>query len=86
MSTTKVDALHHYDSLFYRYQREGSARSAMKVLPNVLQKLRISSALDVGCGAAAWLSAYDKLGVRVLHRGGPRPDPCCPALRPYRWR
>lgn len=64
MSTTNVDSLHHYDSLFYRYQREGSARSAMKVLPCVLGKLPITSALDVGCGAAAWLSAYDKLGVK----------------------
>ena len=55
---------HQYDALFYRYQREGSARSARHVLPVVLGVLPVKSVLDVGCGAAAWLSVYRHLGVQ----------------------
>ena len=66
MSRTSQHEFHQYDSLFYRYQREGSARSALAVLPLILSQLKITSALDVGCGAAAWLSGYQRLGVADL--------------------
>ncbi len=56
--------LHQYSALFYRYQREGSARSAAQVLPLLRQALPFRSVLDVGCGAGAWLSAHQKLGVQ----------------------
>jgi SAM-dependent methyltransferase len=56
--------LHQYSALFYRYQREGSARSAAQVLPLLRQVLPFRSVLDVGCGAGAWLSAHQKLGVQ----------------------
>jgi SAM-dependent methyltransferase len=56
-------ALYSYDALFYRYQREGSLRSARRVLPHVVDMLRPRSVLDVGCGAGAWLSVYRELGV-----------------------
>lgn len=54
---------HTYDSVFYRYQREGAARSAAHSLRVVLNLLPLGSVLDVGCGAGAWLAAYRKLGV-----------------------
>lgn len=54
---------HVYDRLFYQYQREGSYRSAMAVLPHVIASLAPRSVLDVGCGAGAWLAAYRRLGV-----------------------
>ena len=60
---TKNSDLHQYSALFYRYQREGSARSASKVLPLLRESLPFHSVLDVGCGAGAWLSAHQKLGV-----------------------
>jgi len=63
MTTTQS---HHeaqtYDSLFYEYQREGSARSARALLPMVVDTLDVKSVLDVGCGAGAWLAAYRTLG------------------------
>ena len=56
------DQLHHYDSLFYRYQREGSLKSARAVLPVVTSAITVRSVLDVGCGAGAWLAAHRELG------------------------
>ncbi|KVC47116.1 hypothetical protein WI71_11335 [Burkholderia diffusa] len=53
-----------YDETFYRYQREGSVRSARGVLPSVNAMLRPASILDVGCGAGAWLSVHRELGVQ----------------------
>jgi SAM-dependent methyltransferase len=57
---------HMYDDLFYRYQREGSLRSARRVLPHVVRAATAASVLDVGCGAGAWLSVWSELGVREL--------------------
>lgn len=54
---------HNYDSLFYRYQREGACESARRTLPLLLNVLSIESVLDIGCGAGAWLAAYRQLGV-----------------------
>jgi SAM-dependent methyltransferase len=54
---------HRYDALFYEYQQSGAYRSARAVLPFVVESLDVSSILDVGCGAGAWLAAYRDLGV-----------------------
>lgn len=62
-SPTRPARAHAYSALFYRYQREGSARSAGAVLPHLLQALAVRSVLDVGCGAGAWLSVLQRLGV-----------------------
>ncbi|MFP3502515.1 methyltransferase domain-containing protein [Burkholderia sp. SIMBA_062] len=58
------DAPRPYDETFYRYQREGSVRSARGVLPSVNAVLRPASILDVGCGAGAWLSVHREFGVQ----------------------
>lgn len=60
------DTPRSYDEIFYRYQREGSARSARGVLPGVDALLKPSSILDVGCGAGAWLSVHRQLGVQDI--------------------
>lgn len=57
---------HHYDALFYRYQREGSLRSARVVLPLVVKACAINSVLDIGCGAGAWLSVAHSLGLQDI--------------------
>jgi SAM-dependent methyltransferase len=62
MTTQSHTEAHTYDSLFYEYQREGSARSARALLPMVVDTLGVRSVLDVGCGAGAWLAAYCELG------------------------
>jgi SAM-dependent methyltransferase len=62
----KGTSSHSYDSLFYRYQREGACESALRTLPLLLNVLSIGSVLDIGCGAGAWLAAYRQLGVPDL--------------------
>lgn len=48
---------------FYELQQEGSFRSAMRMLPHVLQLLSPLSIVDVGCGVGTWLAAARELGV-----------------------
>jgi SAM-dependent methyltransferase len=60
---TTTAQLHQYSTLFYRYQREGSLRSARRTLPAINGPLGVRSVLDVGCGAGAWLAAHGELGV-----------------------
>ncbi|MGV2290662.1 methyltransferase domain-containing protein [Trinickia sp. YCB016] len=59
-----IDEAREYDEIFYRYQREGAARSARYVLPKVNAELQPESILDVGCGAGAWLSVHGELGMQ----------------------
>lgn len=59
----ETGAAREYDETFYRYQREGAVRSARYVLPKVNAELRPASVLDVGCGAGAWPSVHQELGV-----------------------
>jgi SAM-dependent methyltransferase len=54
---------HFYDDLFYAYIREGAVRSARALLPVVVHSLGIKSVLDIGCGAGAWLSEFQRLGI-----------------------
>ncbi len=59
--------MYEYDQQFYQYISEGSARSAAIVVPALLELLPqpVSSVLDVGCGAGAWLSIWKQQGCRV---------------------
>jgi SAM-dependent methyltransferase len=52
-----------YQRRFYELQQEGSFRSAMRMLPHVLQLLSPRSIVDVGCGVGTWLAAARELGV-----------------------
>ncbi len=52
-----------YNETFYRYIQDGSIRSAQVVVPLVIDRLKISSVLDVGCGAGAWLREYHRRGI-----------------------
>jgi SAM-dependent methyltransferase len=53
---------HDYGSWFYASQRDGSARSAERVLPLVFDLVRPSSVVDLGCGTGAWLAVARSLG------------------------
>lgn len=52
-----------YSRMFFDYISVGSARSASVIVPKVIETLRISSILDVGCGVGSWLAEYLKSGV-----------------------
>lgn len=53
-----------YSSDFFDQQSAGSRRSAERVVPIVLEFLRLQSVVDVGCGVGAWLSVFKKNGVK----------------------
>ena len=55
-----------YSPGFYRQLRGGSSESARRIVPWLLELLRPSSVVDVGCGTGAWLQVFDELGVRDL--------------------
>ena len=52
-----------YDDTFFRYLQQGSMRSAETIVPLIIDRLRISSVRDVGCGAGAWLAEYRRAEV-----------------------
>ena len=53
----------HYDSAFFKSQREISMRSARAMLPLVQQIVKPNSVVDIGCGVGPWLAVWDELGV-----------------------
>ncbi len=64
-----------YDSGFFRKQSVGSRRSAEFVLPLILERIQVASALDVGCGVGSWLSVLCDAGVEdVIGVDGPWVD------------
>lgn len=52
-----------YDAAFYAAQKDGSRRSAERVLPFLDRWVRPKSVVDVGCGVGTWLSVWRELGV-----------------------
>ena len=52
-----------YDRQFFEIRQEGSARSASRVVPEVLRILSPRSVVDVGCGTATWLAEFQELGI-----------------------
>ncbi len=59
--------MYEYDEEFYRYINAGSVRSAEVLVPALLKLLpqAVTSVLDVGCGAGAWLSVWKQQGCQV---------------------
>src|SRR6185437_11521231 len=53
----------HYTKSFYEGIRNGSVRSAEVIVPLVLDLVRPSSVVDVGCGDASWLAVFQRLGI-----------------------
>jgi SAM-dependent methyltransferase len=52
-----------YNSGFYEGFREGSRRSAQRVVPEILGLLDVRSVVDVGCGVGTWLHAFHDCGI-----------------------
>jgi SAM-dependent methyltransferase len=64
-----------YTTEYFDEHLEGSIGSARVVLPLVLELISAESAVDVGCGAGAWLSVLVELGVNdVIGVDGPYVD------------
>jgi SAM-dependent methyltransferase len=56
-----------YKQAAYSSWRDPSKRSALAVVPHVLEWVRPSSVVDVGCGLGMWASAFSELGVETVH-------------------
>lgn len=53
-----------YGDAFYEAIREGSLRSASKVVPALLSLIRPGSVVDVGCGSGTWLRVFQENGIQ----------------------
>jgi SAM-dependent methyltransferase len=56
-----------YGEEFFADQRDGSASSADRVAPLLVELISPSSVLDVGCGLGTWLVAFRNCGVDDIH-------------------
>jgi SAM-dependent methyltransferase len=55
-----------YSPEFYSLQKDGSLRSARRVLPHLIDLIELASPkslVDVGCGVGTWLAAARELGI-----------------------
>ena len=57
------DDRHRYDTDERRELSEGSYVAALEVVPLLLEAVRPTSAIDVGCGTGGWLKALQDAGV-----------------------
>jgi predicted O-linked N-acetylglucosamine transferase (SPINDLY family)/SAM-dependent methyltransferase len=53
-----------YTPNFYRFHQEGSTQSARAIVPLILELIRPSSVVDVGCGTGTWLVVFQEHGVQ----------------------
>ena len=77
MSRSKTDSphAHVYSTEFYDRQKDGSFRSAQRVLPHLVELTSPRSIVDVGCGLGTWLAAALEMGIQdVLGLDGPYVD------------
>lgn len=51
----------------YASWRDPSKRSALAVVPLILEWVRPASVVDVGCGLGMWASSFSELGVETVH-------------------
>lgn len=58
-----MTASHLYSAGFYSQQKDGSLRSARRVLPHLIDLVSPRSLVDVGCGLGTWLAAARELGI-----------------------
>jgi SAM-dependent methyltransferase len=66
----------YFDTAYFSWQGDSAERSAHVVVPLVVERLRPSSVVDVGCGSGAWLKVFREHGVReVVGVDGPYVQP-----------
>lgn len=55
-----------YQDNFYEYHLQGALSSAEAVIPVVQEYINPISVIDIGCGIGAWLSVWEKKGVKEI--------------------
>lgn len=64
-NASSSDAETLYTTEFFARQSPGALRSALQIVPVIFEVVRPASVVDFGCGVGAWLSAFDRHGVRI---------------------
>ena len=62
----RIDSGTLYTRNYYKDQAPVSLASARIVVPCVIDFVRPTSVVDVGCGVGAWLSVFQEYGVRRI--------------------
>ena len=52
-----------YGRNFYQGQQSGSHKSAQRIVPFVMELVKPTSVVDVGCGVGTWLSEFARAGI-----------------------
>jgi SAM-dependent methyltransferase len=60
----KVNKSNFYNKEFFSLLSEISVKSAKEVIPLILKYFTPQSVVDLGCGTGAWLSIWEKYGVK----------------------
>ncbi len=55
-----------YQDNFYEYHLQGALASADAIIPMVQEYVHPNSVIDIGCGIGAWLSVWEKKGVKEI--------------------
>jgi SAM-dependent methyltransferase len=55
-----------YDDSFFQSNRNNALAAAQIIVPFVVEIVRLTSVVDVGCGSGAWLRAFKENGVSVI--------------------
>lgn len=61
--TARPPDVQPYTRAFYEHQSGGSRQSAAETIPLLLQWMRVSSVVDVGCGIGTWLAVFREHGI-----------------------
>ncbi len=56
----------NYQDNFFEYHLQGAKASAEAVIPVVQEYIKPASLIDIGCGIGAWLSVWEKAGVKEI--------------------
>ncbi len=55
-----------YTESFFDDLKAGSKQSATEIVPLILELLKPSSVVDIGCGSGEWLSVFNRYGVEDI--------------------
>ena len=55
-----------YNQDFFKDQRDGSLRSARKIVPLIMEIVHPESVVDVGCGLGTWLKVFNEHKVKDI--------------------
>lgn len=53
-----------YTQDYFKLQGKSSLLSAEEIVPLILKMMKLKSVVDVGCGVGAWLSVFQKNGIK----------------------